>query len=293
MPEKIGVDSGYTAAMTRTKTCLFWLVIGLYASCSRHEASQLRPAQQLPTAPAPTAATAAIPARAQAAAAPTSDDTIATSKGPLVILPIRHASVLFTLGQKHIYVDPAAEGKYEGLPKADFIFITHSHFDHFDKHRIESLRGASSVLVGPADVIGQMGTGQTLKNGEKLSFDNFEVEAVPSYNLLRGPKPGQLFHPKGQGNGYVFTFGDKRVYVSGDTECTPEVKELKNIDVAFLCMRLPYTMPPKEAAECIKTFKPLVIYPYHYETSILEELTVALVNEKNIEVRLRDWYPSK
>jgi L-ascorbate metabolism protein UlaG (beta-lactamase superfamily) len=285
--------SSYILAMTSIKTCLFWLAIGFNASCSRHEAPPPRPAQQVPSAPALTATNPATPARSQAATAPTNDDTIVTSIGPLTILPIRHASVLFTLGHKHIYVDPAADGKYEGLPKADFIFITHSHFDHFDKPRVESLRGASTVMVGPSDVISQMGRGQTLKNGEKHAFANFEVQAVPSYNLLRGPKPGQLFHPKGQGNGYVFTFGDKRVYVSGDTECTPELKELRNIDVAFLCMRLPYTMPPKEAAECIKAFKPQVLYPYHYETSILEELTAALVNEKNIEVRLRDWYPSK
>jgi len=132
-----------------------------------------------------------------------------------------------------------------------------------------------------------------MKSGDKATFPSFEVAAVPAYNLVRGPKPGQLFHPPGQGEGFVFTFGGKRIYVSGDTECTPEMKALENINVAFVCMRLPYTMPPREAAECIKAFKPRIVYPYHYQTSNLEELTEALATEKSIEVRLRDWYPKK
>jgi L-ascorbate metabolism protein UlaG (beta-lactamase superfamily) len=129
-----------------------------------------------------------------------------------------------------------------------------------------------------------------MNNGEKFAFSSFEVTAVPSYNLVRGPKPGERYHPKGKGNGYVFNFGGKRVYVSGDTECTPEMKALEHIDVAFVCMRLPYTMPPKEAAECIVSFKPGIVYPYHYQGSNLDELAAALASEKSVEVCLRDWY---
>ena len=114
--------------------------------------------------------------------------------------------------------------------------------------------------------------------------------AVPMYNLKRGPQQGKLFHDKGRGNGYVLTFGDARVYVSGDTECAPEMKALKDIDVAFVCMNLPYTMPPAEAAECISAFKPKNVYPYHYRGSNLDELKSALAPEKDIDVRVRNWY---
>ena len=220
-------------------------------------------------------------------------DTLATSKGNLTIKPIHHASILFRFDREAIFVDPTAEGKYDGLPKANYIFVTHSHPDHFDKKQIEALKQTSTTIVGPPDVAGELGTIVVMKNGDKKSFGSFDVEAVASYNLVRGPKPGQLYHPKGQGDGFVFTFGDKRVYVSGDTECTPEMKALKAIDVAFVCMRLPYTMPPAEAAECIKAFKPRIVYPYHYQTSNLDELTSALKDEKGIEVRIRDWYPGK
>jgi L-ascorbate metabolism protein UlaG (beta-lactamase superfamily) len=266
------------------------LVCALLASCSRRESPPPRPADNSAIEPA-----ANVPAvnslSAGLAAAP--GDKIDTAKGPLSITPIRHSSLLFNFDGKAIYVDPTGEGKYDGLPKADFIFVTHSHPDHFDKKQIEALRQPATTVIGAPDVVGELGSGVAMKNGDKKSFGSFEVEAVPSYNLVRGPKPGQLYHPKGQGDGFVFAFGDKRVYVSGDTECTPEMKALKNIDVAFVCMRLPYTMPPAEAAECIKAFKPKILYPYHYQTSNLDELTAALAQEKSIEVRLREWYAAK
>lgn len=110
------------------------------------------------------------------------------------------------------------------------------------------------------------------------------------YNLSRGPTPGKLFHDKGRGNGYVFTFGKTRVYVSGDTECTPEMRALKNIDVAFVCMNLPYTMPPAEAATCVNTFKPKVLFPFHHKGSNLDDLAAAVKPENNVEIRRRDWY---
>src|SRR5262249_46601103 len=116
------------------------------------------------------------------------------------------------------------------------------------------------------------------------------VEAIPMYNVTRGPAAGQLFHDKGRGNGYVLTLGSKRIYISGDTECIPEMKALKNIDVAFLCMNLPYTMPVSEAAECVKAFKPKIVYPYHYKGQNTQEFADALKDVKGVEVRLRNWY---
>jgi L-ascorbate metabolism protein UlaG (beta-lactamase superfamily) len=131
--------------------------------------------------------------------------------------------------------------------------------------------------------------GSTIANGEKKTIKGIEIEAVPMYNLQRGPAAGQLFHTKGRGNGYVVTLGDKRIYLAGDTECTPEMKALKNIDVAFVPMNLPYTMPPNEAADCVKAFKPKMVYPYHYMGSDLKAFEDALKGS-GVEVRVRDWY---
>jgi len=110
------------------------------------------------------------------------------------------------------------------------------------------------------------------------------------YNLQRGPSAGKLYHDKGRGNGYVLTFGDKRWYVSGDTECTAEMRALKNIDVAFVCMNLPYTMPPSEAAQCVRAFHPKVVFPYHFRNSDPKEFQSLLADEKGIDVRVRPWY---
>jgi len=136
-----------------------------------------------------------------------------------------------------------------------------------------------------------------MKNGEVStskamivpSIPSLGVETVPMYNLTRGPSAGKLYHDKGRGNGYVLSFGGKRLYISGDTECTDEMKALKDVDVAFVCMNLPYTMPASEAAECIRAFSPKVVYPYHYRGSDPAEVSRALTG-KPIEVRLRGWY---
>ncbi len=272
--------------MLRTTGSLVLLICGLFVSCSRKESPPPKPVENgagLPAADQPVAH----------AASSGTVDSIATSKGTLTITPIRHATILFGFDKKEIYVDPTSEGKYDGLPKADYIFVTHSHPDHFDKKVIETLKQPTTAIIGPPDVAHELASAVVMKNGDKERFGSFDVEAVASYNLVRGPKPGQLYHPKGQWDGFIFTFGDKRVYVSGDTECTAEMKALTNIDIAFVCMRLPYTMPPAEAAECIKAFKPKILYPYHYQTSNLDELTSALKDEKGIEVRIRDWYPGK
>jgi L-ascorbate metabolism protein UlaG (beta-lactamase superfamily) len=141
-------------------------------------------------------------------------------------------------------------------------------------------------------VIGKRTEGNpiVLKEGDKKNIGGIGVETVAMYNLKRGPSAGKLYHDKGWGEGFVLTFGDKRVYVSGDTECTPEMRALKDIDVAFVCMNLPYTMPPSEAAECIAAFKPKIVYPYHYRGSDLGELDQGLADTKGIEVRKRNWY---
>ena len=208
-------------------------------------------------------------------------------------MPLRHATVLFEWDGKAIYADPAADAKYDGLPKADVILITDVHADHMSPPTVASLRKPTTTIVVPPAVAQNLPPEGIvlIKNGERKDIAGFGVEAIPMYNLTRGPAAGQLYHDKGRGNGYVLSFGDKRIYLSGDTECTPEMKALKNIDVAFVCMNLPYTMPPGEAAECVSAFQPKVVYPYHYRGSNLDEFKSAVAGQKGIEVRVRNWYP--
>lgn len=234
-------------------------------------------------------APAAPPASATPAAAPRSD-TFPTAKGDLTVTPIHHATLLFAFDGKAIYLDPTQDGAYDGLPKADYVFLTDIHPDHLDPDGLAKVKKDTTVLVGPPAVGAETPLGVTLKNGESKDFGAFSALAVPMYNLTRGPSPGKLFHDKGRGDGFVFTFGNKRVYVSGDTECTPEMRALKDIDVAFVCMNLPYTMPPQEAAECVKAFKPKVVFPYHYRGSNLADFTGPVEAAHASDVRLRTWY---
>ncbi|WP_394837410.1 MBL fold metallo-hydrolase [Pendulispora rubella] len=245
-----------------------------------------------PPAPAPavsTSAPAAAPAPAASTEGAKAGDTFATAKGELRVVPIHHGSLAFEFGGKVIYVDPA-DADFSGRPKADYLFITDIHQDHQDPQVIALLKKEGTVLVGPPAVGEKTPLTVTLKNGESKDFGLFSVATEPMYNLKRGPTPGKLFHDKGRGNGYVFTFGDKRVYVSGDTECTSEMRALKDIDVAFVCMNLPYTMTPVEAAECVKAFKPKVVFPYHYRDSNVSEFEAPVRAAGSSEVRLRTWY---
>jgi L-ascorbate metabolism protein UlaG (beta-lactamase superfamily) len=216
-------------------------------------------------------------------------DTIPTTDGALKITPIQHASLMLEFKNKVIYVDPS-QGDYSGLPKADVILITDIHGDHMDTGKVKELRKGSTVIITPAAVAKTVTEATVINNGDNKAIAGIQVEAVPMYNLVRGPSQGKLFHDKGRGNGYVLTLGGKRVYISGDTECIPEMKALKSIDVAFVCMNLPYTMTPQEAAECVRAFKPKIVYPYHYRDSDLNAFTNALRSEKGVEVRLRKWY---
>ena len=241
----------------------------------------------------PQASSNAMPTSPSAAASPavpsTAQDVLTSSQGQVQFTPIYHATFLMRFEGKALYLDPVKEGHYDGLPKATHIVITDIHPDHFDPATIASIRTPSTVLIGPQVVADKLPGTIVLHNGDSKQFDGFSVEAIAAYNMKRGPAPGQLYHDKGRGNGYVFTIGDRRIYVSGDTECTPEMKALKNIDVAFVCMNLPYTMPPSEAAECIKSFHPAVVYPYHFRGSDPKELLSALAGT-GIDVRIRTWY---
>ena len=215
-------------------------------------------------------------------------ENFTTSAGPLQLTPIQHASLMIQAGGKVMYIDPAM-GSYDGLPQADYILITDIHGDHLAQPTINKVKKADTVIIAPKAVAAQVTGAKVVSNGEKTTAGPFQVEAVPMYNLTRGPSAGQLFHDKGRGNGYIVTYGGKRFYFSGDTEAIPEMKALRNIDVAFVCMNLPYTMTPQEAAEAVRAFHPAVVYPYHYMGSDTNAFAKALEGS-GVEVRQRNWY---
>jgi len=234
---------------------------------------------------------ASIAALVQAKAPAMSQTQIfSTAAGEVKITPIFHASTLIQAGGKTIYIDPAKPAKVAGLPKADLILITHIHFDHFDPDLIAALSQPTTEVIAPASVVERFPAARPIANGQTKQWQQWTIEAVPAYNLTRGPAPGELFHPKGRDNGYVLSFGGKRFYFSSDTENIPEMRALKNIDVAFVCMNLPYTMPTDEAADAVLAFHPKVVIPYHYRGSDLNVFKQRLAGS-GIEVRLLDWYP--
>ena len=267
--------------------CRPLLLLLLLAACD-HKATDAAPPAASTTAAVTTAPSASASSSPPAGASPKVTDRFTTTAGELTVTPIHHATMLLRLGDKSIYLDPVVDGaRYDGLPKADWVFVTDIHPDHMDPAGLAAVKKEGTVVVAPPAVNEKMPATVVMKNGETHDFGAFKVEAIPMYNLVRGPSAGKLYHDKGRGNGYVFTFGETRVYVSGDTECTPEMKALKKIDVAFVCMNLPYTMPPAEAAACIDAFKPKVVFPFHYKGSNLDELAAV---KGGSDVRKRDWY---
>jgi len=216
-------------------------------------------------------------------------DEFSTSAGTLQITPIQHASLMIRAGGKILYVDPA-QGTFDGLPQADYILITDIHGDHMAPPIVEKLKKPGTAIVCPNAVAATIKDCTVITNGETTTLGDFKVEAVPMYNLTRGPSAGQLYHPKGRGNGYILTYGGKRFYFAGDTEGIPEMRALRNIDVAFVCMNLPYTMTPQEAADAVRAFHPAIVYPYHYRGSDVNAFAQAL-GGTGIDVRLREWYP--
>ena len=224
-----------------------------------------------------------------AASAAFAADTLSTSTGEVTMIPAGHGTVALEIQGKTWWIDPWSSANLSAAPKADVILITDIHGDHMDPKAIEQVSKPSTVIVAPAAVAKTVTSAKTLANGESMTVEGVKVEAIPMYNLKRGPEAGKLFHDKGRGNGYVLNVGGKRIYFSGDTEATPEMKALKNIDVAFVCMNLPYTMPPEEAAEGVAAFAPKVVYPYHYRGSDLEVFKKSLEGEP-VEVRIREMY---
>lgn len=226
-------------------------------------------------------------------------DSFSTNRGDLIVQPILHGTLVFEWNQQTIYVDPYGSAKaFQGIKKPDLILITDIHGDHLNQETLDALDTKMAKIIVPKAVADKISKDYhdrliILNNSEKTTALNIKIKAIPMYNL---PDDNTSRHAKGRGNGYILDFGGKIVYLSGDTEDIAEMRALKNIDIAFVCMNLPYTMDINQAADAVLEFKPVIVYPYHYrgnpnmsDTQVFKDL----VNEKNtdIEVRLRNWYP--
>ncbi len=231
-------------------------------------------------------------------------NSVKTSAGPLVIHPIQHATFVMQWNGKTIYVDPVGGGKlFERFPEPDVVLVTDIHGDHYNAETLAMVvpKSGKALIVAPKAVVEKYPSGhlpgktRTLANGQKtepLAGVRIRIEAVPMYNLT---PERQRFHTKGRGNGYVVSLGDVRVYISGDTEDVPEMRKLKQIDVAFVCMNLPYTMDVEHAASAVLDFKPKIVFPFHYrggggKFSDVKKFKMLVGDESGVEVRQLNWY---
>lgn len=226
-------------------------------------------------------------------------DRINTNKGNLIIQPILHGTLMLEWDGNTIYIDPyGGAAAFEGLADPDFIVITDIHGDHLNMGTLQTINASKALYILPKAVAKEMDIennpkARILDNGKKINEKGIQIEAIPMYNL---PEDASSRHTKGRGNGYILTFGDKRVYISGDTEDIAEMRSLKNIDVAFVCMNLPYTMDINQAASAVVEFEPTIVYPYHYRgtegLADIDAFKILVGNDtKRTEVRLRNWYP--
>lgn len=214
-------------------------------------------------------------------------DIYNTSIGKLYVYPVGHGAIVLTINGKVIQVDPYSEvADYSTLPKADLLLITHDHYDHLDEAAYSKILKSNTAIISNEDVVKQLSDATVLKNGEQTMWEGINIKAVPAYNIKHRNSDGNHFHPKGVGNGYVLTFGDFKLYIAGDTEDIPELVELTGVDVAFLPKDLPYTMTDEMFMKAAISFKPKVLYPYHFsELDNVDRLREEL-NKEDIELKV-------
>jgi len=223
---------------------------------------------------------------------PMTGDHLVTSDGDVVVYPIDHATFAARWKDKIIYFDPVGGGtRFQRLPRPNIIFITDIHGDHLNAATLTAIDAKNAEIVAPQAVYQQLASDlkaktKVMANGDKAEVQGITVEAIPMYNIT----PGRTGHTKGRGNGYVLTIGGKRIYVAGDTEDIPEMRALQNIDMAFVCMNLPFTMDINQAASAVREFRPKVVYPYHYSSSDVNRFKQLIGKDVSVEVRLRKWY---
>lgn len=216
-------------------------------------------------------------------------DILKTGGGDVEITFIGHGSLMFTYRGVVIHVDPFSRlAEYSKLPQADLILLTHEHGDHLDAKALEAARTPKTILILTEACAAKIKGGTVMRNGDVETVGGLQIEAVPAYNLVHMRSPGVPYHPKGVGNGYIITFHDKRVYIAGDTENIPEMKQLQNIDCAFLPMNLPYTMTPEMVADAARAFKPAILYPYHYGDTDPSKLVGLMKDTPEVEVLVRN-----
>lgn len=231
-------------------------------------------------------------ARAQMAAS----DTFSTGAGDIVVHPVSHASFVMETPAGTIFVDPVGEASaYSAFPPADLILVTHEHGDHYKPETLAALAGENTTLIVNPAVHGMLpedlkAKATSIANGESAEFNGVGIDAIPAYNTTEGRTD---FHPQGRDNGYVLGFEGFRVYISGDTEDTPEMRALENIDLAFVCMNLPFTMDANQAASAVAEFGPTYVYPYHYrgrDNGTQDPQEFAELVGDAAEVKFGGWY---
>jgi L-ascorbate metabolism protein UlaG (beta-lactamase superfamily) len=219
-------------------------------------------------------------------------DHVSTDSGDLIVHEVGHASFVMGWNGRTIYVDPVGDG-YGDLPPPDLILITDVHGDHLNADTLRNVAQATTRLVAPAAVAEQLPAPlqdrtTVIANGEQQTVMDVAIEAVPMYNLT---EERLNYHEKGRGNGYVVTLGGRRIYISGDTEDIPEMRALEDIDVAFVCFNLPYTMTEEQAASAVREFQPAIVYPYHYRGSDVQAFASLVGQDSGVDVRiLEGWY---
>ncbi|MBU3916939.1 MBL fold metallo-hydrolase [bacterium] len=214
------------------------------------------------------------------------------SDGNITFSPVSHATFVIQSGENAIYVDPVgSQSSFEKFNPPTIILITDIHPDHFNKELVAALKTDKTMIVGSKATVDQLGEGFSLNNGENKTIGGVLITAVPSYNIS---KDRLMFHPKGRGNGYVLSMDGKKIYISGDTEDIPEMRQLKNIDYAFVCMNLPYTMTVDQAASAVLEFEPRIVIPYHYRgtggMSDIEKFKELVKKNRKIKVEFLKWY---
>ena len=216
-------------------------------------------------------------------------DTFQTSEGPLLIHFIGHGTLMMEFNNQVIHIDPFREANYDKLPKANLVLITHHHGDHLDKNALNKVVTDHTKIICTELCYSDIASWNpmVMKNGDETKAIGLKIKAVPAYNIKNKRPDGSPFHGPGEGNGYIVSFGNVNVYIAGDTENTPEMKALQRIDIAFLPMNLPYTMTPEMVTDAAKSFKPKVLYPYHYGQTDTNKLLELMKDQKDTEVRIR------
>lgn len=215
-------------------------------------------------------------------------DTIQTSSGILTMTFIGHGTLMFTFNDVVIHIDPVGRyADYAQMPEADLILVTHHHGDHLDPDAIGKILKDETLIICSGSCLDKLPDALVMKNGDMKPVLNLNIQAVPAYNIVHKRSNGEPFHPVGVGNGYVIAFGDKKIYVAGDTENVPEMADLDDIYCAFLPMNIPYTMTPEMVRDAVDLFHPTILYPYHYGDTDVNELIELLENREDVEVRIR------